>query len=111
MVSIDQIKVRKKSRVLEISFDDGINENLEFEFLRIYSPSAEVRGHGKGQERLQIGKQDVDLLELVPVGNYALKLVFDDGHDTGIYMWNYLYELCVNKDEYWKIYHNKLDSI
>ncbi len=111
MVSIEQLKLRKKSRVLEVRFDDGVNEQLDFEFLRIHSPSAEVKGHGKGQERLQTGKQNVVLLELIPVGNYAVKLIFDDGHDSGIYTWDYLYELCVNKEKYWNIYRKKLESI
>ncbi|NNE38523.1 MAG: DUF971 domain-containing protein [Gammaproteobacteria bacterium] len=108
MANIDLIKLKKKSRLLEMTFDDGFAEYLEFEFLRVHSPSAEVRGHGKGQEILQIGKQDVDLLEVVPVGNYAVKLVFDDGHDSGIYTWDYLYQLCTNKEKYWSDYKNKL---
>ena len=111
MVSIEQLKLRKKSRVLEVRFGDGVNEQLDFEFLRIHSPSAEVKGHGEGQERLQTGKQNVVLLELIPVGNYAVKLIFDDGHDSGIYTWDYLYELCVNKEKYWNIYRKKLESI
>lgn len=110
MANIDLLKLKKKSRLLEIKFDDGLAQGLEFEFLRVHSPSAEVRGHGKGQETLQTGKQDVDLLEIVPVGNYAVKLLFDDGHNTGIYTWDYLYELCVNKDKYWCDYKNKLEN-
>lgn len=111
MANIDLIKLKKKSRILQIRFDDDLSADLDFEFLRVHSPSAEIRGHGKGQEKLQVGKQDVVLMEIVPVGNYAVKLVFDDGHDTGIYTWNYLHDLCINKDDYLKIYKSKLDNI
>ena len=111
MPNIELIKLRKKSRVLEIKFEDGITGSLEFEFLRVHSPSAEVRGHGRGQEILQTGKQEVELLELVPVGNYAVKMVFDDGHDSGIYTWDYLHDLSENKDKYWQIYLKKLEEI
>lgn len=103
------INLQKKSRVLTISFDDGSVFNMSCEFLRIYSPSAEVRGHGPGQEVLQMGKEDVVINEIEPVGNYAVKLIFDDGHDTGIYSWSYLYELGKNHDKYWRDYLEALE--
>ncbi len=109
MANIDLIKLKKKSRILQIKFDDDLSADLDFEYLRVHSPSAEVRGHGKGQEILQVGKQDVVLLEILPVGNYAVKLIFDDGHDSGIYTWNYLYELSINKDDYLKVYKSKVE--
>jgi DUF971 family protein len=98
------INLQKKSRMLTISFDDGAVFNLSCEYLRIYSPSAEVKGHGPGQEVLQTGKENVSITGIEPVGNYAIKLLFDDGHDTGIYSWTYLYELGANQDGYWKDY-------
>ena len=93
------LTVHNKSRVLEIGFDDGKTFNIPLELLRVYSPSAEVRGHGAGQEVLQVGKSDVTLLDLQPVGNYAVKPSFSDGHDSGLYTWEYLYDLGVNLDE------------
>jgi len=88
-----EITLRRQSRVLEVAFDDGQRFALPFEYLRVHSPSAEVRGHGPGQEVLVLGKENVGILAVEPVGQYAVKLVFDDGHDTGLYMWKYLYEL------------------
>ena len=79
--------------MLEVAFDDGSRFELPFEYLRVYSPSAEVRGHGPGQETLQLGKHEVGIRAVEPVGNYAVRLVFDDGHDTGLYTWDYLHEL------------------
>ena len=96
------------SRQLEISFDDGARFRLPAEYLRVYSPSAEVRGHGVGNEVLQTGKQHVAITGLEPVGHYALKIVFDDGHDSGLYSWAYLYELGVKHDQYWQDYLNRL---
>lgn len=98
------INLQKKSRVLTVSFDDGAVFDLSCEFLRIYSPSAEVKGHGPGQEVLQTGKENVTITSIEPVGNYAIKPLFDDGHDTGIYSWSYLYELGANHDKYWREY-------
>ena len=103
-----EIKLHQKSRVLEISFSDGRRFELPFEFLRVYSPSAEVRGHGPGQETLQTGKKDVDILTLEPVGSYAVQPRFSDGHATGIYSWDYLYELGVNREAMWKSYLERL---
>ena len=102
------IKLRKQSRLLEITFDDGSRFELPFEYLRVYSPSAEVRGHGPGQETLQLGKHDVDIRSVDPVGNYAVRLVFDDGHDSGLYAWGYLHELGVTQAEKWRHYLDRL---
>ena len=103
-----EIRLRTKSRLLSISFDDGSSFELPFEYLRVYSPSAEVRGHGPGQEVLQTGKENVQITSLDPVGHYALRLVFDDGHDTGLYSWSYLYELGAGKEQRWQAYLDRL---
>jgi DUF971 family protein len=103
-----EIKLHQKSRVLEITFTDGRSFRLPYEFLRVYSPSAEVRGHGPGQEVLQVGKRDVGVTAIEPVGMYAIKLVFSDGHDTGIYSWDYLHELGRKQDSNWKTYLARL---
>ena len=105
-----EITLHQQSRQLEIAFDDGARYHLPFEFLRVNSPSAEVRGHGAGQETLQVGKRAVKLLDLEPVGNYALKLIFDDGHDSGLYTWEYLHELGQNQDALWQDYLQKLEA-
>jgi DUF971 family protein len=105
-----EIKLHQKSRVLEISFSDGSRFELSFEFLRVYSPSAEVRGHGPGQEVLQTGKKDVDIVSLEPVGSYAVQPHFSDGHATGIYSWDYLHELGVNREAMWRSYLERLDA-
>ena len=102
------ITLHQKSKVLEIAFSDGRSFRLPFEFLRVYSPSAEVRGHGPGQEVLQVGKRNVDIRALEPVGSYAVQPQFSDGHGTGIYSWEYLYELGENQDAMWKEYLDKL---
>ncbi|MEJ2060297.1 MAG: DUF971 domain-containing protein [Gammaproteobacteria bacterium] len=103
-----EIHLHQKSRVLELAYEDGTRFKLPCEYLRVFSPSAEVRGHGPGQEVLQLGKEDVNITGVEPVGNYAVKLVFSDGHDTGIYDWNYLYELGVTQDEKWQAYLDRL---
>ncbi|MEQ8955262.1 MAG: DUF971 domain-containing protein [Gammaproteobacteria bacterium] len=102
------IRLHKKSAILELGFADGSNFQLSAEFLRVHSPSAEVRGHGRGQEVLQTGKRDVKLNAIEAVGNYAIKLDFDDGHNTGIYSWDYLHHLSVNQDKLWRQYLDKL---
>jgi DUF971 family protein len=102
------ITLHRKSRVLEIAFSDGRGFRLPYEFLRVHSPSAEVRGHGPGQEVLQTGKREVDVLSLEPVGSYAVQPVFSDGHATGIYSWDYLYELGENQDRLWSEYLSRL---
>jgi DUF971 family protein len=104
------IKLHQASRLLEIRFDNNTECMLSCEFLRVYSPSAEVKGHGPGQEVLQIGKQDVNITAIEPVGNYAIKLVFSDGHDTGLYSWDYLYDLASNYEALWLEYLGKLSA-
>ena len=104
------IKLHQKSRLLEIAFDDNTECMLSCEFLRVYSPSAEVRGHGVGQEVLQVGKENVNILAIEPVGHYAIKLIFSDGHDTGLYSWDYLYDLARNYEGLWLEYIGKLDA-
>jgi DUF971 family protein len=99
-----EIKLRKASRVLEVSFADGSRFQLPFEYLRVHSPSAEVKGHGPGQEVLVLGKESVGVRAVEPVGQYAVKLVFDDGHDTGLYTWKYLYELGREREANWSKY-------
>lgn len=104
-----RIVVHRASRVLEIAFSDGSEFRLPFEFLRVYSPSAEVRGHGPGQETLQVGKREVDLVSLEPVGHYALQPHFSDGHATGIYSWDYLHGLGTRQAELWEDYLGRLE--
>src|ERR1700687_778584 len=99
-----EIKLHQRSRLLEVAFDDGLKFELPCEYLRVFSPSAEVRGHGPGQEVLQTGKREVGISAIEPVGVYAVKLVFSDGHDTGIYSWDYLHELGVKHETNWKSY-------
>ncbi|CUA85219.1 MULTISPECIES: gamma-butyrobetaine hydroxylase-like domain-containing protein [Gulbenkiania] len=103
-----EIRLHVRSRELEVAFDDGQRFHLSCEYLRVYSPSAEVRGHGAGQEVLQTGKKNVGIIAVEPVGHYAVKLVFDDGHDSGLYSWAHLYDLGVNHDRYWQDYLNRL---
>jgi DUF971 family protein len=100
--------VHKRSRMLDLAFDDGAAFSLPFELLRVYSPSAEVRGHGAGQEVLQTGKRNVDLTALEPVGNYAVQPHFSDNHNTGIYSWSYLYWLGANQSRLWEEYLQRL---
>jgi len=105
-----EIKLHQKSRILEIAFADGKTFQLECEFLRVYSPSAEVRGHGPGQEVLQIGKKNVDIAKIEPVGSYAVQLAFSDGHDTGIYSWDLLYEYGMRQEEMWQHYLKRMEE-
>ena len=127
-----EIKLHQKSRILELAFENGDHFELTYEFLRVFTPSAEARGHGVGQETLQIGKRhtvgqkqyafdpvtvhqqigkrDVDILRIEPVGNYAIKPVFSDGHDSGLYSWDVLHTLCVHRDELWQAYLEKLEA-
>ena len=102
------IRLHQLSKVLEIAFDDGKEYRLPCEYLRVYSPSAEVRGHGPGQEVLQYGKEHVNISAIEPVGNYAVKLIFDDGHDTGLYSWDYLYGLASHYEQNWQDYLQRL---
>jgi DUF971 family protein len=105
-----EIKLRTRSRVLEVAFDDGASFQLPFEYLRVHSPSAEVKGHGPGQEVLVLGKQDVGIRGVEPVGQYAIKLVFSDGHDSGLFSWKYLRELGEKYAENWARYQARVQS-
>jgi DUF971 family protein len=102
-----EIKVRSKSRLLEVSFNDGSRFELPFEYLRVHSPSAEVKGHGPGQEVLVLGKEAVGVRAVEPVGQYAVKIVFDDGHDTGLFTWRYLHELGRDRVANWQRYQER----
>ncbi len=105
-----EIKLRQQSRILEVSFADGKTFQFPFEFLRVHSPSAEVRGHGPEQEILQTGKQEVTINHIDPVGNYAIQLNFSDGHNTGLYSWDLLYEYGVHQNDMWKHYLQRMDE-
>jgi DUF971 family protein len=105
-----EIKMHQKSRRMEIAFSDGSQFELSYELLRVYSPSAEVRGHGPGQEVLQAGKRDVEILSLEPSGSYAVQPTFSDGHNTGIYSWDYLYWLGQNRENLWREYLKRLEQ-
>lgn len=104
------IKLHQKSRILELSFDDGTSYNLPAEYLRVYSPSAEVRGHAPGEEVLQVGKENVNIEGVQPVGTYAIVLQFDDGHDTGIYSWEWLKKLGEEQEKLWADYLKRLEE-
>lgn len=106
-----EIRLRRRSRLVEVAFADGVRYALSFEYLRAHSPSAEVQGHGPGQDVLQIAKENVVVLRIEPVGQYAVRLIFDDGHDTGLYTWAYLRELGARYDEKWARYLARLDGI
>lgn len=103
-----EIKLHQKSNLMEITFSDGLRFEIPYEFLRVHSPSAEVRGHGRGQEVLQSGKRDVAIVSIDAVGNYAIKPVFSDGHDSGIYSWDLLYDLGVRQEALWQEYLTRL---
>ncbi|MEW8014791.1 MAG: DUF971 domain-containing protein [Candidatus Sedimenticola endophacoides] len=105
-----ELNLHRHSKVLEVSFDDGASFNLSCEYLRVFSPSAEVQGHGPGQEVLQIGKEDVNIDQITTVGNYAVCLHFDDGHNTGIYSWDTLYDLGANQERNWHDYLARLSE-
>lgn len=104
------IVLHQASRVLEVSFDDGQRFALPCEYLRVHSPSAEVQGHGPGQRILQTGKRHVNITAVEPVGHYAVRLVFDDGHDTGLYTWSKLHELGTQQERYWQAYLDALEA-
>ena len=105
-----EIKLRQRSRLLVVTFDDGRTFEYTHEYLRVHSPSAEVKGHGPGQETLQTGKEEVEIREIEPVGHYAVRLVFSDGHNTGLYTWTYLRELGENMSVNWKRYRDRLQA-
>lgn len=104
------VKLHQKSRKLEISFDDGKTFELSCEFLRVFSPSAEVQGHGPGEDKLQVGKKNVNITKLDQVGNYAIQPTFDDGHDSGIFSWETLYNYGIHHDELWQAYLDRLEK-
>ena len=104
------LTVHSQSRILEIAFSDGAEFRIPFELMRVYSPSAEVQGHGPGQEILQTGKREVTVIELEPIGNYAVKPVFSDGHESGIFSWDYLYKLGADQAQLWDEYQRRLQA-
>jgi DUF971 family protein len=106
-----EIKLHRQSHVLELSFDDGARFTFPCEFLRVYSPSAEVRGHGPGQEILLVDKETVNVKNIESIGNYAIKLHFDDGHNTGLYSWEYLYKLGQEQTQLWQKYLDRLRQV
>jgi DUF971 family protein len=105
-----ELKLHRQSRILDITFNDGVQGALPCEYLRVYSPSAEVRGHGPSDAVLQTGKENVSITEIESVGNYAVRLIFSDGHNTGLYAWDYLYELTVNQEKNWQDYLQRLET-
>jgi DUF971 family protein len=105
-----EIKLHQLSRLMELHFADGTHFTLPYEYLRVFSPSAEARGHGPGQEVLQTGKRDVEISGIEPVGNYAVKPAFSDGHDSGIYSWDLLYDLAINQESYWRSYLIRVEA-
>lgn len=105
-----EIKLRTHSRQLVVSFEDGANFEFSFEYLRVHSPSADVQGHGPGQEKLQLGKENVAITSINPVGHYAVRLVFDDGHESGLYTWDYLRELGDEMEQKWARYLDRLEA-
>jgi len=107
---VDRIHYARNQRTLDLSFDDGLTGSLSAEFLRVFSPSAEVRGHGPGQEVLQTGKAGIQITAINPVGHYAVQLVFDDGHDSGLYSWSYLHDLISRQTHLWRNYIARLDA-
>jgi len=108
--SPESITLHGASRVLEVGFSDGSVFRIPFELMRVYSPSAEVQGHGPGQEVLQTGKREVDIVSLEPIGNYAVKPTFSDGHDSGLFSWDYLYFLGSQQDQLWQDYQGRLEA-
>jgi DUF971 family protein len=103
-----ELKLHRRSRELEVRFADGMHARLSAELLRVHSPSAEVKGHGSGEGQLVTGKEGVNIAQIEPIGHYAVRLVFDDGHDTGLYTWPILYELCSERDRKWQRYLERL---
>ncbi len=105
-----EIRLKSQQKTLEIDFDDGTSVSLPAELLRVESPSAEVQGHGAGQKKAVPGRRHVGIMSVEPVGNYAIRIAFDDLHDTGIYSWNYLHELGCNQEDIWQAYLDRLDA-
>ena len=107
-IMVEQLTLRRVSRVLEVRFDDGSTHALPFEYLRVNSPSAEVQGHSPSERVLVVGKSQVQIRRIEPVGQYAVRLVFDDGHDSGLYTWKYLHELAVEREQRWRDYQRRV---
>ena len=105
-----EIKLHQQSRLMEVAFNDGCRFSLPYEYLRVFSPSAEVRGHGPGQEVLQVGKKNIEIKQIEPVGQYAVVLIYSDGHDSGIYSWDYLYDLGDKQEFYWNNYLRRMEE-
>jgi len=105
---VQELRLRRRSRVLEVRFTDGAVFEQPFEYLRVHSPSAELQGHGGGEPLLVVGKQEVGIREIEPVGQYAVRLVFDDGHDTGLFTWKYLRELGAQREQRWAAYRARV---
>jgi DUF971 family protein len=105
-----EIKLHQQSRLMEVAFNDGQRFSLPYEYLRVFSPSAEVRGHGPGQEVLQVGKKNIEIKQIEPVGQYAVVLIYSDGHDSGIYSWDYLYDLGDKQEFYWNNYLRRMEE-
>jgi DUF971 family protein len=105
-----EIKLHQQSRLMEVAFNDGRRFSLPYEYLRVFSPSAEVRGHGPGQEVLQVGKKNIEIKQIEPVGQYAVVLIYSDGHDSGIYSWDYLYDLGDKQEFYWNNYLRRMEE-
>ena len=105
-----EIKLHQQSKVMEVAFNDDSRFNLAYEYFRVFSPSAEVRGPGPGQEVLQVGKKNIEIKAIEPVGQYAVVLVFSDGHDSGIYSWDYLYDLGAKQEFYWNSYLRRMEE-
>jgi DUF971 family protein len=110
MVAVTEIRLRRQDKVLDVAFDDGSRFSLPAEYLRVESPSAEVQGHGPGQRQVVAGRRHVGIVTVEPVGNYAVRLIFDDRHDTGIYSWEYLRQLGLEQEARWQAYLNELQS-
>jgi DUF971 family protein len=110
MVAVTEIRLRRQDKVLDVAFDDGSRFSLPAEYLRVESPSAEVQGHGPGQKQVVAGRRHVGIMTVEPVGNYAVRLIFDDRHDTGIYSWEYLRQLGLEQEARWQAYLNELQS-
>jgi DUF971 family protein len=110
MVTATEIRLRRQEKVLDVAFDDGSRFSLSAEYLRVESPSAEVQGHGPGQKQVVAGRRHVGIMTVEPVGNYAVRLIFDDLHDTGIYSWEYLHQLGREQEARWQAYLNELQS-
>jgi len=104
------IRLRQTSCQITLEYEDGMSFDLPFEYLRVHSPSAEVKGHGPGQGVLQTGKENVQVTSIEPIGNYAIRLFFDDGHDTGLYSWDYLFELGAQREDKWRAYLSRLKA-